>query len=192
MSDYIYTPEPSGEPEREATPAPGYRLENGLIWYMPTVEQGGAEYVIGNSIEELNRLWALLATARTNADHLANEVARLKTEQIHGDDPRLSDFWAKAQELADRGNHCEVFDEIAEALGGPTRYHEYDCEVTVPVSGYTTITVSVEARDEDSASEMAIEEARQMVRNGYRDIEDNLDDLECDWSSAEVGSIEEV
>lgn len=190
MSDYTETPEPSGEPEREATPAPGYRLENGLIWYMPTVEQGGAEYVIGNSIEELNRLWALLATARTNADQLANEVARLKTEQIDGSDPRLADFWAKAQELADKANHCEVFDQIAEALGGPSRIKEYevtvDFYVTVPVS----LSISVEARDEYDACEQAIE-----LAGGYgsSDLENNADfwnaEIQHDTFEAEASEV---
>jgi hypothetical protein len=42
-------------------------------------------------------------------------------EQIKGDDPRLAEFWAAAAKLATTAGHCETYDAIAVALGGPAR-----------------------------------------------------------------------
>lgn len=106
------------------------------------------------------------------------EVVRLQTEQIDGSDHRLADFWAKAQRLADDANHCEVFDNIAEALGGPRRTREY----FVNVSGYVTVPVTysftVEASDPDEAREQAEELFSDMDAS---DLEDY-----ADWYSADL------
>lgn len=106
------------------------------------------------------------------------EVVRLQTEQIDGSDPRLTDFWAKAQRLADDANHCEVFDNIAEALGGPRRTREYSVNVT----GYVTVPVTysfiVEATDPDEAREQAEELFTDMDAT---DLEDY-----ADWYSADL------
>lgn len=106
------------------------------------------------------------------------EVVRLQTEQIDGSDPRLADFWAKAQELADKANHCEVFDNIAEALGGPRRTREY----LVSVTGYVTVPVTysytIEAGDKDEAIEQAEEYFTSMDGS---DLEDY-----ADWYNADL------
>ena len=172
MSDYINTPEPSGEPEREATPAPhGYQsTETGWVF------RDAETYSIGqDAIAELNRQWVQLVLRDETIASLRTENLNLRTEQIEGSDPRLTDFWAKAQELADRANHCEVFDNIAEALGGPRRQREYSVRVTFMVSVPVTLNMAVEARDEEEAREYA---------------EDNIGCYElehyADWYGAEV------
>ena len=82
---------------------------------------------------------------------LTERVTALRSEQIDGSDQRLANFWSRAQELADRAGHCDVFDDIAEALGGPGREAEF--EVTISVSACVTVT----ARDKESAEESACE-----------------------------------
>jgi len=123
-----------------------------------------------------------IAEKLTNALELArtlgDRITRLESEQIDGSDPRLANFWAKAQELADNANHCEVFDNIAEALGGPRRTREY----FVNVSGYVTVPVTysftVEASDPDEAREQAEELFSDMDAS---DLEDY-----ADWYSADL------
>jgi len=97
------------------------------------------------TVIELNQLQAIIAELRTQLD-------RARYTQIMGDDHRLTEFWEKAQELADRAGHCSVYDEIAEALGGPAREREYDVTFT-----YST-TYTVTARDEETASDWAQEQ----------------------------------
>lgn len=188
MSDYTETPEPSGEPEREATPAPfiGYRREGENTWF---ISEGGAR-IVENTVTELNNLWTRLATESGENAEFRVTISNLRTEQIQGDDPRLADFWAKAQELADKANHCEVFDQIAEALGGPSRFKEFevtvDFYVTVPVS----LSISVEARDEYDACEQAIELAQGY---GPSDLENNADfwnsEIQRDTFEAEASEV---
>ena len=115
---------------------------------------------------------ATIAELRGRIDTLANE-------QISGDDYRLTDFWEKAQELATKANHCDVFDEMAEALGGPRRRKGYT--VTLSITGY--INIDVEAVDAEDAFEIA----REMYRNG--DCDNSFGDLEGideDWSNADI------
>ena len=82
-------------------------------------------------------------------ESLNETVSRLSNEQIDGSDYRLATFWEKAQELADEAGHCSVYDEIAEALGGPAREREFEVEFTF------TQTITVTARDEEGAEELA-------------------------------------
>jgi hypothetical protein len=84
-------------------------------------------------------------------DSLNETVSRLSNEQIMGDDHRLTTFWEKAQELADNAGHCSVYDEIAEALGGPAREREFEIEFTF------TYSVTVTARDDEGAVDLARE-----------------------------------
>ena len=107
-----------------------------------------------------------LADQQVTISEMRGEIDRLRYTQIMGDDHRLADFWAKAQELADSANHCDVFDDLAEALGGPRRQREYT--VTVPVMGYVTHTVM--ATDADDA----IDQSR------YMDVDEG-DIQNCDY-----------
>ena len=140
-------------------------------WYHTA--QGFQRYYSGNIVQTLSeRQFAEYTTA------LQESERKLKFEQIMGDDPRLSDFWEKAQELADNANHCEVFDTIAEALGGPSRIKDWTVDVTLMVSVPVTYTVNCEAKNEDEAEEYA----REIVRNvSSSDFEDC-----ADWYSAEA------
>jgi hypothetical protein len=134
--------------------------------------------VIGDTMAELNRQWAQLATCRDTISALQREVADLRFEQIDGSDARLSDFWEKAQKLADDANHCEVFDQIAEALGGPRRYRDYEVRVTFMVTLPVTYTVSVQATDDDEAISEAEEIINDMDTSEFEDY--------ASWYDAEV------
>lgn len=138
---------------------------------VPVFEHNNCEAIIAELKSDAQRLGASLTEAR-------EELTRLRTEQIDGSDPRLADFWAKAQELADNANHCEIFDEIAEALGGPSRVKEYEVVVSFQVTVPVTYTVTVEARNDDEAIEQAEE------RIGYYGADHFEDD--ADWYNAEV------
>jgi hypothetical protein len=101
---------------------------------------------------------------------LLNEHRKLVHEQIMGDDHRLTEFWEKAQELADRAGHCSVYDEIAEALGGPARERDYDVTVTY------TATWSVSARDAQSAIDYATEAIEDAYTIGDLNVIDTYAD----------------
>lgn len=60
-------------------------------------------------------------TLRAQLAQVRERLAVLNFDQIKGDDHRLTEFWAEAQRLADEAGHCQVFDNLAEALGGPRR-----------------------------------------------------------------------
>lgn len=105
------------------------------------------------TLGELDDLRAQVAT-------LTAENDRLKLSQISGDDPRLTDFWDKANELASNAGHCSVYDELAEELGGPGRVKSYDFTVDVTV----TVTVTGSGRDEDAAWENV---DREMIHEAF-------------------------
>lgn len=67
---------------------------------------------------------------RAEVGRLSATVTALRTEQIDGSDFRLQEFWRKAGDLADEAGHCQVYDELAEALGGEPRRQEYSVTVT--------------------------------------------------------------
>ena len=179
MTDYINTPEPSGESEQEITPAPyGYEgTETGYIF------RDVDTYNIGqDTIAELNRQWEQLVTSREVIEAIRQENETLRTEQIVGSDPRLTRFWEQAQELATRANHCDVFDDMAEALGGPRRIKEYTVTTSVPVVVWVSLSTTVEATDEEQAEEYAYDNFRRMdLDRGDYDINDG----EVDWSDAQ-------
>lgn len=112
-------------------------------------------------------------------ERLTARVNTLESEQITGDDYRLADFWAKAQELADEAGHCDVFDQIAEALGGPARVKEYQ----VTLSFTATWSTTVEARDESDA----IEQARESFR--YNADEGDFENVDEDRYNAEAEEV---
>lgn len=89
-----------------------------------------------NLVESVDLAWDL-ALAEQTVRNLRAEVGRLsaeltdeRTRQIDGSDYRLTSFWERAGELADEAGHCQVYDELAEALGGEPRRQDYDVTVT--------------------------------------------------------------
>lgn len=87
-----------------------------------------------------------LRNLRAEVGRLSARVTELRTEQINGSDPRLTSFWERAAELADEAGHCEIYDELAEALGGEARRKDYD--VTV-IYRYSVSLSKAEADDFD-------------------------------------------
>jgi hypothetical protein len=114
---------------------------------------------------------------------LRAEVERLRTEQIKGSDPRLAEFWAEAQQLATDADHCQVFDNLCEELGGPRREKDYTVTLIVPVS----IRVSVRARSEEDAGE----NAEQMGRFDLIEYVRNADAYDLDDTDLTVDGAEE-
>ena len=164
------TPEvPTGDTE---TPPPTEQYEDGTLGIFDT--ESGATFADRASVtEELNRLARIIKNNNKLLVSKDERILALRTEQIWGDDPRLADFWEKAQRLADNANYCQVFDEMAEALGGPSRIREYEVVVSGIVTVPWSITVTVEAKDDNEA----LEYAEQMVQDNYRDsdMEDHAD-----------------
>lgn len=121
--------------------------------------------------------------------HKNETITRLESEQIDGSDPRLADFWKKAQDLATEAGHCEIFDQIAEALGGPRRTREYLVNVTGYVTVPVTYSFTVEATDKDEANEQAQELFTDMDAS---DLEDYADWYNADLDTYSVQSEAEL
>ena len=138
-----------------------------------TVGQDG-EVVETVPTYEHNNCEAIIKRLTQERDTFIEETHRLRTEQIDGSDPRLATFWERAQELADNANHCEVFDQIAEALGGPSRVKEFVVTLYFTASWSTT----VEARSEEDA----IEQARESF--GYNADEGDFENVDEDRYNA--------
>jgi len=109
-----------------------------------------------------------LADQQVTIAELRGEIDRLRYTQIMGDDHRLADFWAKAQELAERANHCEIFDDMVEALGGPRRRKNFDVDVSFTVTIPVSYTISVDAVDEEEAIESAIDMVAGMDASDFQ------------------------
>ncbi|CAQ03352.1 hypothetical protein ACR8AL_07505 [Clavibacter sepedonicus] len=107
-----------------------------------------------HAAESIEAAWDLAhAEARSRADaarivELTEALRAARSEQIRGDDPRLMEFWAAAQEAATEAEHCDVFDDLAEALGGPRRSKDYDVVMYVRATIRVTDTVSATSSDE--------------------------------------------
>lgn len=84
-------------------------------------------------------LESALARSAERIGALEDEARRLRFEQIDGSDNRLTEFWTKAQRVAEGAGFCSEFDRIAEALGGPSRQLSWSGSTTVMV----TVPVSV-------------------------------------------------
>jgi len=102
-------------------------------------------HTVDNAVEA--DLRAQLEAMTTLATERGQQLDRLRHEQISGDDPRLTEFWNKANELASNAGHCGVYDELAEELGGPGRVKTFDFTMDVTV----TVVVSGTGRDVDDA-----------------------------------------
>ena len=174
MSDYEYVPN-EDSPAVEPPVAPhGYEQQGtGFVF-----RDADTLRIDSDPIAELNRIWAQLVLRDDTIRTLKTEVDTLRFSQIDGSDSRLTDFWARAQELAERANHCEIFDEIAEALGGPRRTREYSVTISAYATVPVTVTIAVEARDTEEAEEYAMNEI-----SGYSNW--NLQQ-NADWDSAEL------
>lgn len=97
-----------------------------------------------NTREELE---SALTRATERIGTLEDEARRLRFEQItDGSDHRLTEFWAKAQRVAETAGFCSEFDRIAEELGGPARRLSwsgtatYRVTVSIPVPVYGVAT----------------------------------------------------
>lgn len=117
------------------------------------------------TVVELNQLERRAMSFEHELTTALEKIRGLRNEQIMGDDHRLTEFWDKAQELADRAGHCKVYDEIAEALGGPRREREYNVHFTY------TYCFTVSARDEESAIDFATEMVEDSVTIGELYVE---------------------
>ena len=124
------------------------------------------------TVVELNQLERRAMSFEHELTTALEKIRGLRNEQIMGDDHRLTEFWEKAQELADRAGHCSVYDEIAEALGGPARERDYDVTVTY------SATYTVSARDPESAIDFATE----MIEDAYTIGDLNVIDTYADES----------
>jgi hypothetical protein len=87
--------------------------------------------------------------ARLNSENatLRLMVGTLQNEQVKADDPRLSDFWELAHRFANNAGYCEVFDRIADELGGPRRQKTYT------VRHSATVSMTVEFETEQTVSD---------------------------------------
>jgi hypothetical protein len=144
------TPEvPTGDTD---TPPPTETIPNGFPdgWHVDGT--GFKRIYSANTVQTLDAQEFAKYTTSLLESH-----RKLVHEQIMGDDHRLTEFWEKAQELADNAGHCSVYDEIAEALGGPARERDYDVTVTY------SATYTVSARDPESAIDFATE----MIEDAY-------------------------
>lgn len=114
-----------------------------MIWEEAHTENERRSTPVRSRAEEPDTYVWSLATSRDLADaeqtvrQLRAEVERLRreltderTRQIDGSDYRLTEFWERAGDLADEAGHCQVYDELAEALGGEPRRQDYDVTVT--------------------------------------------------------------
>lgn len=130
-----------------------------------------------NRIADIATAWdmALLEDANralgAEAERLAERVRALSNEQIKGGDHRLTDFWAEAQRLADQAGHCEVFDELAEALGGPRRTRSGHLHV----SRVVTYTVEVDDIEDYSEDDLDFDNA-DSIEWGDPEITDTCQD----------------
>ncbi len=136
-------------------------------WHYNADEQGFELVVDGQAVRLVNneRMAAIATGLKNEASQALSAQVALRLEQIDGSDPRLTDFWAKAQEIADNHNWCDEFDTIAEELGGPSRERNFIVTFTYSYS------MSITARDEDAAVEMA----REYILNSC-DISDLSED----------------
>jgi hypothetical protein len=160
----------TGEETEEETPPPTDNPMDGVIDALQQV--ASLENAHADCVTKMTEQQATIAELRAQVD-------TLRYTQIDGSDSRLADFWEKAHELAVNANHCDIFDDLVEALGGPRRRFGYT--VTLAITGY--INIDVEAVDAGDA----IDEAREAYRNGYVDNDfGNLDGVDEDWYNAEA------
>ncbi len=160
-----------GNPSEETPPPP-----------VPVFEHSNCEATIKRLTDDRD----VHATALINA---REELNRLRNEQIDGSDPRLASFWEKAQQLADQAGHCQVFDEIAEALGGPRREREYIVSITSYVTVPVSYSMTVMAPDSDVARELAEEAFSDMDAS---DLEDYASWYDADLDTYSVTSHAEL
>lgn len=106
--------------------------------------------------DAINRLERELSHAKADSESWRERLNQAMTGQVHGDDPRLSDFWELAGDKANSAGFCEQYDILAEALGGPTRTVSYTVEheltISVTVSAYSMQSAGRNATSSDFES----------------------------------------
>lgn len=91
--------------------------------------------------------WSKLNTGNTknhSTDYLKILEAPQSADQIHGDDPRLKEFWEEARKEADRLGFCSEYERLAKKLQTPKPKTEVKTvRMLVPVSVEVSVEVEV-------------------------------------------------
>lgn len=132
-----------------------------------------------NTREELE---SALTRATERIATLEDEARRLRFEQItDGSDHRLTEFWAKAQQVAIDAGFCSEFDRISESLGGPARRLSwsgtavYRVTVAIPVPVYGVATP-----DEVESHTMEYEADRYDILSALKDAVESMSTYDID------------
>ncbi len=139
-------------------------------------------------------LTEMLLSARRDINDLTEQVRQL-SQSIEGSDPRLAEFWRKAQDYAQSVGFCSEFDKIAEHLGGPARSLAWSGYVTTTVSLTVQVPVcgidSVEAVDSHEVEyEIDTWELRDCAKQAIEDLSHYELDYEIDSASIEITDTE--
>lgn len=86
-------------------------------------------------------------TLDVQIEQLRAQRDRLATGQVGGHDRRLSVFWERVGSEASDEGMCEVYDEIVDELGGTSREHVYDLDVSITVTLHTTLSETARSGD---------------------------------------------
>lgn len=166
-----------------------------------TPENDAERETIAHTLNMVDEVAAFLANADANAtpvdaviienvhaeceakiEALTERVTKLSA-QVDASDPRLTEMWERAGEIADRRGYCSVYDELAEELGAPTR--SVDVTARITVTRTQTFTVYV------SASEVS---ASGLSNDWRTELADHIDDYmvgeACDEADVEGESID--
>jgi hypothetical protein len=158
----------------------------------------------GNTIDQAGQAWnehghpVPEATALKVAEEAlsrATEQVRQLSQQLEGSDPRLEEFWRKAQDYAQSVGFCSEFDKIAEHLGGPARSLAWSGYVTTTVTLAVQVPVcgidSVEAvNDHNVTYEIDTWELRDQAKQAIEDLSHYELDYEIDDASIEITDTE--
>jgi hypothetical protein len=107
--------------------------------------------------------------AQREAETLRTRLAAAEGQITDGSDPRLTDFWERAQEQATDAGYCSEYDRMAEMLGGPQRRTPGHIHIAVTVHARVDVAdVDDPEWDMEAARESAIEE----LRNGEGSFEE--------------------
>ena len=121
---------------------------------------------------------------RAENQRLMREIERLRTEQVRANDPRLTDFWEQAARAADDADHCQEYDNLAEALGGPRRNADYT--VRLRVNFYVDVNVTSNRRADRDAIQEALDDDWDYVMEQVQEAASNLDSSDIETYSWDV------
>jgi hypothetical protein len=125
-----------------------------------------------------------------NANQSAT-IQRLMEEQVKGNDPRMSEFWAAAHDVAEEAGHCADFDNMADQLDGPRRKVTYRVVLERTVSYTETCTVEVEIDRSHNVETSDLKEAAQAIdENGGLDWSN--EDGDYDYSGETITDYDRI